>query len=140
MPPTPPLVRQALLAMMAQEGVPRQAAAYLQVAEALASRGRHADAADIIELMRTARLQPSPAATLACLRAVQGVQPAGPEAESAAGSDPNKRRLLQLLHEEWTAPTLSSQPPRSPSSVAAGLPSPLPPPSTPPKKAPPSPY
>ena len=129
----PPAARQALLAMMRQEGVPRQGGCLLQVVEALACRGRDADAVEIMEIMRAHKLQPSQAATLACLQAVQGVQ----HTEGAAVGEP-MRRLLQLLHEEWAVHVNEPHRPE-PSQPAFGAistgPS-SPPPSTPRKKAP----
>ena len=119
---------------MAQEGVPRQGACYMQIIQALAVQGRHADAVEIMELLRAERLQPSQsAATLACLQAVQGAQPA----EDSALSEP-ARRLLQLLHEEWTVH--ANEPrrlePSQPFGAITTAPSSPPPPSTPRKTAP----
>ena len=88
-------ILQALLAMMRHEGVPRQGACYLQLVEALAGCNRHADAIEIVELMRAQKLPPSQAAAMACLQTVQGAQ----SYEGAAVGEP-ARRLVQLLREE----------------------------------------
>jgi len=81
--------------MMRHEGVPRQGACYLQLVEALAGCNRHADAIEIVELMRAQKLPPSQAAAMACLQTVQGAQ----SYEGAAVGEP-ARRLVQLLREE----------------------------------------
>lgn len=86
---------QALLTMMSQEGVPRQGSCYLQLVEALAGCNRHADAIEIVEVMRAHKLQSSQAAAMACLQAVQGAQ----SHEGAVVEEP-RRRLVQLLREE----------------------------------------
>ena len=117
--------------------MPRQGGCLLKVVEALACCGRDADAVEIVEIMRAQKLQPpsrppSRAATLACLQAVQGVQPT----EGAAVGEPT-RRLLQLLHEEWAVHI--NEPyrpePSQPAFLTSAGPS-SPPPSTPRKKAP----
>ena len=132
----PPAARQALLAMMRQEGVPRQGGCFLQIVEGLACCGRHADAVEMVETMRAQKLQPSQAATLACLQVVQeGVQ----LADGAAAVGEPTRRLLQLLHKEWAVH--ANEPHRlEPSQPAFGAiataPSSPPPPSTSRNKAP----
>ena len=132
-----PLARlQALLAMMSQEGVPRQGACYLQLVEALAGCNRHADAIEIVEVMRAQKLQPSQTAAMACLQAVQGAQ----AHEGAAVGEP-ARRLVQLLREEAAVHVNEPHRPEpSPSPFEAMIPTApsTPPPSTPRKASPPS--